>query len=190
MNLLRGTRVVLTAALLGLALPSAQSAPPSSAGAPVSTGSIPKVDATTLTGVHVRLPDDLARQGSSAVLILGFSKAARDQARDWGKRLSTDYQNSTAVRYFEMPVLASVPRLMRGFVLRSISSEVSDRGKPHFLPITTDEPRWRDLAHYSDPDAAYILLVNPAGSVVWQTSGPLTEAAYTTLHQQLVPPAR
>ena len=77
-----------------------------------------------------------------------------------------------------MPVVAGVPRLMRGLVMKQIAAEVSDRGKHHFVPITDNEARWRALAHVTDPNQAYLLLVNASGRVEWTTSGPLTDAAY------------
>ena len=62
-------------------------------------------------------------------------------------------------------MLESVPRIMRGFVIRSMKKDVSERNQPHFLPITDNEPLWRTLAHYDKPEDAYILLVAPDGTV-------------------------
>ncbi len=144
---------------------------------------IPTVHATSLTGQQIDLPAQL--QGRTAVLILGFTKESRIPTRDWGLRLATDYFASSTVSYFEMPVLAGVPRLLRGIVLKQIAAEVSDRGKPHFVPITADEPRWQALAHYSQPDAAYLLVVDSSGQVRDTFSGPLTDASYTRLQQAI-----
>ena len=164
------------AALLLLAISAlAQTAPDSSR--------IPEVHATNLTGQQIDLPAQL--KGRTGVLILGFSKEARIPTRTWGLRLAKDYFSSPTVSYFEMPVLAGVPRLLRGMVLKQIAAEVSDRGKPHFVPITADESRWRALAHYSQPDAAYLLVVDSSGHVRDTFSGPLTDTSYTRLQQAI-----
>ncbi len=140
---------------------------------------IPAVSANTLAGEPVHLPADL--HGKAGILVLGFGKDARAQVRDWGKRLAADYFTSPTVLYYEMPVVAGVPRLMRGLVMKQIASEVSDRGKHHFVPVTDNEARWRSLAHVTDPNQAYILLVNASGSVEWTTAGPLTDAAFAAV---------
>lgn len=149
---------------------------------------IPAIHADTLAGEPVHLPADL--HGKSAILVLGFGKDARTPIRDWGKRLATDYFTSPTVLYYEMPVLAGVPRLLRGLVLKQIAAEVSDRGKHHFLPITDNEPRWRALTHVTDPSQAYLLVVDSNGNVLWTTSGPLTTAAYTALQSHLPAPSK
>ena len=170
----------LTAILLFLSsLPLAAQAP---------STQIPAIHADTLAGEHVRLPADL--RGKSAVLVLGFGKDARTQVRDWGKRLATDYFTSPTILFYEMPVVAGVPRFLRGMVMKQIGSEVSDRGKHHFVPITDNESRWRALAHVTDANQAYILVVDAAGNVQWTTTGPLTDTAYTTLQSHLPAPLR
>ena len=141
-----------------------------------SSTQIPAIHADTLAGEPVRLPANLT--GKSGILVLGFAKDARAQVRDWGKRLATDYFASPTVLYYEMPVVAGVPRLLRGLVMKQIAAEVSDRGKHHFVPITDNESAWRALAHVTDPNQAYLLVVDNTGSVQWTTSGPLTDAAY------------
>jgi hypothetical protein len=144
---------------------------------------IPAIHGTTFSDAKVDLPEDL--RGKVGVLVLGFSQGSRDGVTVWGKRLAADYYDSPTVAYYEMPCLASVPKFMRGFVEGRIKASVSDRGRPHFLPLTEDEPSWRALAHYTAPDAAYILLVDGTGTVRWQTQGPPTDTTYAALQQQI-----
>lgn len=150
---------------------------------PPGNTTIPAVSANTLAGEPVHLPADL--RGKDGILVLGFGKDARAEVRDWGKRLAGDYFASPTVLYYEMPVIAGVPRLLRGFVLKQIAGEVSERGKHHFVPISDNEARWRDLAHVTDVNHAYLLVVDASGSVQWTTSGPLTNAAYQAVRDHL-----
>jgi len=144
---------------------------------------IPSVHGTTLADNKVDLPEDL--QGKVGILVVGFSQNSRDAVTDWGKKLANDYLNSPNVLYYEMPVLASVPKMMRGFVQGRFKSSVPERGKPHFLPLTDNEMSWRALAHYNRPDDPYILLVDGNGRVRWQSQGPPTDATYVALKQQV-----
>src|SRR5450756_1509470 len=79
---------------------------------------IPEVHGTSLAEQQVHLPKDL--QGRIGVLVLGFTQGSRDAVAGWGKRLSADYADSPTVAYYEMPVLAGVPRFIRGMVIGKI----------------------------------------------------------------------
>lgn len=144
---------------------------------------IPPVHGTTFADVKVDLPQALS--GKVGIFVIGFSQDSRDAVTTWGKKLAVDFYDSPTVAYYEMPVLASVPKLLRGFVEGRIKASVSDRGKPHFLPITENESAWRSLVHYANPDAPYILLVDEHGTVRWQSQGPPTEATYAALKHEL-----
>ncbi len=162
---------------------------PASANAQTSaqnaSTTIPRLSGTTFSGAAVRLPADL--RGHSGILVVGFSQGSRDAVTLWGKRLANDYYSSPTVLYYELPILASVPKFLRGFVEGRIRSSVSDRGKSHFLPITEDESAWRALAQYdaAQPDAPYVLLVDSEGRVRWRTNTPPTDATYDALQHQL-----
>jgi hypothetical protein len=148
-----------------------------------ATPRIPAVHGTTFSDAKVDLPEAL--HGKLGILVLSFSQGSRDGVTVWGKKLAADFYDSPTVVYYEMPCLASVPKFMRGFVEGRIKASVSDRGRPHFLPILDDEAAWRALVHYGAPDDAYILVVDGAGTVRWQTQGPPTDATYAALRRQL-----
>jgi hypothetical protein len=144
---------------------------------------IPAVHATSFSGIAIDLPQAL--QGKVGVLVLGFSQDSRKAVEAWGKGLAAAYDGAPRVAYYEMPVLASVPRLMRGFVLSRIRAAVSDPARPHFLPVLQDEAQWRTLAHYQTPDDAYVLVVDEVGTLQWKVQGPPTEAAIAALEQHV-----
>ncbi|WP_263383161.1 TlpA family protein disulfide reductase [Granulicella arctica] len=150
---------------------------------PATSQIIPEVHGTTLSGTPVDLP--AALKGKVGILVIGFSQGSRDAVTVWGKKLAADYYDSPRVLYYEMPVLASVPRLMRGFVTSRIKAAVSDRGKSHFIPLTEDEPVWRSLVHYKAPDDPYLLLVDAQGTVRWQTQGQASDVTYAAMKQQV-----
>jgi hypothetical protein len=144
---------------------------------------IPEVHGTSLTNEAVNLPEML--HGRPGVLILGFSRGSRDGVAGWGRKLAADYRSSPEVMYYEMPVLASVPGMMRGFVVRSMKSSVPDRARARFVPITDHEAAWRGLVHYERADDPYLLVVDGQGDVVWQTQGQPTDTAYAALKEQV-----
>ena len=144
---------------------------------------IPEVHGKTFADTPVDLPQAL--KGKAGILVIGFTQGSREAVTVWGKKLAADFYDSPAVLYYEMPVLASVPKLMRGLVAGRIKAAVSDRGRPHFIPLTEDEPAWRALVHYQADDDPYVVLVDSSGMVRWQAQGAATDATYATLKQQV-----
>ena len=145
---------------------------------------IPVVHSVSFANQAVNLPAEL--QGKAAgVLVVGFSRGSREAVTDWARRIAADYRTSPVVAYYELPVVASVPGFVRGVVLRSIKSSVPERARKRVVPITDQEPAWRAIAHYQNPDDPYLLVVDGEGDVVWQTQGKPTDAAYAALKQQV-----
>ncbi len=152
------------------------------AGKP-SLATIPTVHTEALNGDPVDLPASL--KGKSAVLVVGFSQGSRADVTAWGKRLADDFQDSANVRYYELSMLGSVPKFLRGFVLRKIAADVPDRAKPHFLSIDEHEAEWRSVTGFHKPEDAYVLVVDGGGQVCWKGEGPATEAMYQQVKEQL-----
>jgi hypothetical protein len=144
---------------------------------------IPSFQGTTFAGQTVSLPQQL--KGGVGVLVLGFSKSSGDVCKGWGQRLAESYRDSHDVTYFQMPVLESVPKLIRGMMMRSIKSGVPEAEQPHFLLVFSNEAEWRTIVRYANPDDAYILVVDGQGIVRWQTSGKVTDAGFAALKQQV-----
>jgi ATP10 protein len=144
---------------------------------------IPDVHGTSLSNEAVNLPEAL--RGKVGVLIIGFSRGSRDGVSNWGRRLATDYRDADTVVYYEMPVLASAPGMVRGFILRSMKSSVPEQVQPRFVPIMSDEAAWKTLAHYGKADDPYVFVVDGQGEILWQTEGQPTDSAYVELKQQV-----
>jgi hypothetical protein len=144
---------------------------------------VPKSHGTTLEGMPTTLPDAL--QGKAGVLVVGFSHASQTQVASWGTRLAADYGQSHDVAFFEIPMLAGAPRMLRGMIVRSMGKSVPQDEKPHFLPMMEGEPAWRAATRYDKPDDAYVLVVDGSGTVQWQTEGQATDAAYSQMKSHL-----
>jgi hypothetical protein len=176
-RIFRRVGVALVAVVLGLLSVRMR------AEGPGATVHMPQVRGVSFAEEAVNLPEML--RGKVGVLVVGFSRGSREAVTGWGKRLAADYRESPTVVYYEMPVLASVPRILRGFVVGKIKGSVSERERARFVPLMENEAAWRAVAHYKSGDDAYILLVDEQGVVQWQMQGPATDAAFGALKQQI-----
>ena len=131
------------------------------------------------------MPD--AALGKIALLILGFTKASKVPTGDWEKRISKDFNGQPAFVLYQLPVLEEVPRLVRGMVISGIRKGVPEDMRDRFIPIVYGEAGLKKLVNYKELDDAYLVVLNRAGTIVAQTHGPLTDAAYAQLRAQLEP---
>jgi hypothetical protein len=144
---------------------------------------IPPVHGTTLSGDKVDLPDAL--KGKVGVLVVGFSHESRDNVAAWGKRIAGDYKGSAGVLYYEMPMLESVPGMLRGFVTKKIAEAVPDAGKSRFVPVADHEKDWKKITGYKGGDDAYLVVVDSMGMVRWKLQGAASDANEAELKRQV-----
>jgi hypothetical protein len=156
--------------LLSLTLPSAAT-------------TIPAATGTALDGHTVILPRDLP--GHATVLILGFSQRSADTTTAWEKPVRASLSNTPGMAFYDMPFLEDAPSLIRPFIIRSIRKQVPDIVKPNFVPLTSGQTAWKQASGFtsSAPDAAYVLLVDKAGNIRWQTHEPYSDALFAQLSQ-------
>lgn len=137
---------------------------------------IPRIEGESFADQKVVLPD--AARGKVAVLIFGFTKASKEPTSGWAKKLQAEFGMRSGFVLYQLPVLESVPRLMRGMVISSIKKGVSENMRAHFVPILQYEAELKKLVSYKASDDAYLVVLDPNGQAVLQTSGPFNESAY------------
>ena len=145
---------------------------------------IPKIEGDSLAGHHVVLPE--AASGKVAVLILGFSKASKTPTSEWGHRIETDFASNSAVVLYQLPVLESVPGLVRGMVISSMKKGVPENRRDYFVPVLHGEAELKKLVSYQGPDDAYLILLDRNGAITYQTHGNLSEPSYADMRQHIL----
>ncbi len=170
-------RLCLSLALLSL--PLAASAP---------AGSIPSAAGNALDGHAVILPRDLSPQAT--VLILGFTQHSQDTTTAWEKATRASFAG-TNVAYFDIPFLEDAPGFIRPIIVRSIRKQVPESLRPHFVPLATGQAAWKRTVGYTAEaaDAAYVLLVDRNGEILWQTHQPYSPALFEQLSRAAKTPS-
>jgi len=146
---------------------------------------MPHVAGTSLAGEKVEFPNDL--HGPVSFLIVGFSRKSADQATEWGKAIDgLESCHGRRLTWFQLPVIASAPGLVRPFILRSMRAGLSRELQRHFVPIMDHEGDWKLAAGYesADPqkDDAYVLAADGKGKIVSKWHG-LKQSSEEALQQ-------
>ena len=146
-----------------------------------SARTIPATQTTALDGHPVSLPQNLGPHAT--ILILGFGRHSADATTPWEKATRTQLAQAPSIAFYDMAMLAEVPGFVRPLVLRSIRKQVPPVLQPNFLPLTGEEDSWKQVAGYTpdQPDAAYVMLVDHTGHVLWSTHAAFTDAGFTEL---------
>jgi hypothetical protein len=149
--------------------------------------SIPETTVTSLDGHQVSLPANFS--GKPAILVVGFSRAGGEQCGPFARRLikEPDVQNG-AVKVYQIAMLASAPRLVRPMILHGMRGGVPKEEQSTFLPLYRNEKEWKQVAGYvgSAEKDAYLLLVDPNGTVRWTGHGRYSDAAYSQFRPYLL----
>jgi hypothetical protein len=137
--------------------------------ASLSAQVIPHTEAETLSGKKIVLPD--AASGHPAVFIVGFSRAGGDSSGRWGKQLRQEFTTDSNVQIYSVAELQDAPKMVRGMIRHSMRGNIPQSEQDTFVVLSQDEDVWKKLADFSDPNDAYILLVDSAGRIRWRTHG-------------------
>jgi hypothetical protein len=142
-------------------------------------GELPKLRGELLSGRRIVLPD--SARGSGALLLLGFTYESRHDVEAWAARFRHDLGPDSKVLCFEVPMISGVARLARPFIDGGMR-----RGTPlalheRVMTVYGETGKWKQRVGFSEPDVAYLLLVDGEGRLVWRAQGPFGEESYGLL---------
>ena len=138
---------------------------------------IPSLNAPALDGHFVALPRDLP---AATILIVGFSRHSESETTTWEKQVRTTLPHTN---YYDMAFIADAPAFVRPMITKLIRNKVPDFVHPHFLVLSADEGAWKNICEYdrAAPDAAYVLLVDHTGNVIWKSHAAYSADSLSTL---------
>ena len=174
----RGTMSSLAAVLLASTLSSA------AAGAgevsPIALGdTLPALRGELLSGRKTTLPDSTL--GSVTLLMLGFTYESRHDVEVWAGRFRREFGSDTGLAYFEVPVIGGAGRLARPFIDRGMRRGTPRELHDHVITLYRNAGDWKRRVGFSEPDVAYLLLLDRAGRLAFRARGPFDEDGYRAL---------
>jgi hypothetical protein len=139
----------------------------------------PVLNGKYLTGRNATLPAD--SKGKTALLAFGFTYDSRHAVEDWSNSFRRDFGTDSRVTFYEIPVIGGAAQLARWFIDSGMRKGTPKELHENVITIYGGTERWKKYFGYQRPDDAYLVLLDPAGTVRWHFNGKFDEAAYREL---------
>jgi hypothetical protein len=144
----------------------------------------PSIEGNNLNRRHFRLPDDL--DGGWRLVVVAFEQWQQRLVDSWLpqlKRLAAEHGN-TAV--YEIPVLARRWVIGRTLIDGGMRAGIADSAvRDGTITVYTDVGAFARGAGISDTKTISVFLLNPAGEIVWRTTGGYDDLACAELGGRL-----
>ena len=135
---------------------------------------LPALQGEFLTGRDAVLPG--AAQGKPALLALGFTYKSRFAVEYYVKRFRADFAKEPRVTFFEVPVIGGMAKMGKWFIDSGMRRGTPKADHEHVITVYSGAGEWKKHVEYNAPDAAYLLLIDGQGRLVWKHAGPFDEA--------------
>ena len=139
--------------------------------------------AENLNKQAVTLPD--AARGKTAVVLTGFSHASQNSLKPWTDQLRKDFGSDSRVVVYQAAILEDVPRFIRGMVVSGIRKGTPAAEMDRFLTVFQNKKLWQDTFGYSQPDDAYLIVLDPQGNIRGKHHGAFQASEYAKIKAEI-----
>jgi hypothetical protein len=118
--------------------------------------------------------------------MLGFTYDSRFSVEAWAKKFRQDFGAEPRVTFFEIPMIGGVATLGKWFIDGGMRRGTPKSDQENVMTVYGGTDPWKQRVGFQDPKAAYLILIDQNGKVVWRYAGSLDEKPYQTLSSQVV----
>jgi len=158
-----------------------------SAAAPVPElavgNQLPVLQGEYLSGQRANLPQDSS--GRVALLMLGFTYESRFAVESWAKRFRQDFGNQPKVTFFEIPMIGGLARMGKWFIDGGMRRGTPKTDYGNVITVYGGTDAWKRRVGFRDPNAAYLILIDRDGKVVWRYAGAFADDPYAALSSKV-----
>ena len=139
-------------------------------------GAFPVLQAESLQGRRVRLPDQL--KGERNLLLVAYERKQQADLDTWLAVLDTLPLQPPAFAYYELPTIGNNYKFMRPVIDGGMKQGIPDRAqRDRTITLYLDVDWFRAQVGTDTTDAVAALLVDRQGTILARWYGPYTEAA-------------
>ena len=173
---------ILVTMAIGLAMTAVPSHAAQSVTAPLQAGSIfPTFSGRTVTDRPVTLPGSSMEKPT--VLVFSFSRTAGKDARLWNEHLAKDFPDDVSA--YGVIQLESAPKIFRRLAVSGIKSSMPVSVQDRTIVLYRNEQLWKQRLAVKDESRAYVVLLDPSGTIRWINFGTFSQATYGSLKTKL-----
>ena len=140
---------------------------------------LPELRGEFLRGQPAVLPQ--GAQGRVALLLLGFTYRSRFAVEAWAARFRMEFPSDPRLTFFEMPMIGGAARLAKWFIDSGMRRGTPKLDFEHVITVYADNKAWKQRVRYTDPEAAYLILLDRESKVAWLYQGAFDDAAFQAL---------
>jgi hypothetical protein len=146
---------------------------------------MPELEGQTLTGRTAVLPQ--ASAGKVTLVAMGFTYKSRFPVEAWADWYRTTIDPTTAVTFFEVPMIGGMATLGRWFINRGMRSGTPVELHDHVITVYRGTGDWKRRLSYSTSheDDAYLIVLDRQGVVRWLHHGVFDQSRADELHALL-----
>lgn len=132
---------------------------------------MPELKGQTLTGRTAVLPQ--ASAGNVTLVAMGFTYKSRFPVEAWADWYRTTIDPTTAVTFFEVPMIGGMATLGRWFINRGMRSGTPVELHDQVITVYGGTGDWKQRVSYSTrhEDDAYLIVLDTQGVVRWLHHG-------------------
>jgi len=140
---------------------------------------LPELRGEFLTGQPAVLPQQA--HGRIALLLLGFTYRSRFAVEAWAGRFRMEFPSDPQLAFFEIPMIGGAARLAKWFIDGGMRRGTPKADYEHVITVYSDTKAWKRRVRFTDPDAAYLILLDRNSNVAWLNRGAFDHAAFQAL---------
>jgi hypothetical protein len=138
-------------------------------------GEFPALESETLEKQAVQLPQDF--QGQRNLLLIAFEREQQKDIDTWLTQMKRYENIDTGFRYYEIPTIEKINRLMRWFINTGMRHGIPDKkARERTVTLYIDKESFKKSLQIPDEKKIYAILVDRSGKVLWRAAGPYDEA--------------
>lgn len=144
----------------------------------------PEASGANLSKEEFDLPQDFA--GELNLVLVAFKQNQQSKVDTWLAYAEGSAITDNEVSVYELPVLGSSYRLLRGFIDGGMRSGIPDPvARARTITLYGDKPGFMEALAIPDENDIHAFLVDGEGQVLWQAAGEHSEAKAAELEDMI-----
>ena len=150
------------------------------------TGIFPNVTGRNLHGNDVEFPKTFAT-GKHNVAIVAFTRKQQPLVDTWIPELTSLAATNKDFRYYEMPTIKKMNRVMKWVIYRGMRSGIKDAGtRSRTVTLHIDKEPFKTQLGIKTEKDIFVFLTDDKGKIRWQTQGTFSKGKLRALKARLV----